>query len=67
MTLVPVRTIPGLWASSSPGSEPMRTVWTTWSGCGGPLASPARAAATAVAGDLAMGVSGAPGVAVAVR
>jgi transposase-like protein len=26
----------GRWASSRLGSEPMRTVWTTWSGYGGP-------------------------------
>ena len=67
MTLVLARTIRGPWASSRPGSAPMRTVWTTWSGCVGPLASPARTAATMVAGGWAMGASGAPGAAAVVR
>jgi len=60
-------TIRGPWASSTLGSEPMRTVWTTWSGCDGPLASPARTAATVVAGGWAMDASGAPDAAAAVR
>ena len=50
ITLVLARTIRGPWASSRPGSGPMRTAWTTWNGCDGPLASPARAAATMGAG-----------------
>lgn len=36
----------GRWASSRLGSEPMRTVWTTWSGYGGPPALSVRFAAT---------------------
>ena len=67
ITLVLARTIRGPWASSRPGSAPMRTVWTTWSGCDGPLASLARTAATMVAGGWAMGASGAPGAAAVVR
>ena len=50
ITLVLARTIRGPWASSRPGSGPMRTAWTTWNGCDGPLGSPARAAATMGAG-----------------
>ena len=46
-----------------PGSAPMRTAWTTWSGCGGPLASSARSAATTEAGGWAMDATGAPGAA----
>ena len=57
------RTIRGPWASSRPGSAPMRTAWTTWSGCGGPLASSARSAATTEAGGWAMDATGAPGAA----
>ena len=66
ITLVLARIIRGPWASSRPGSGPMQTAWTTWSGCNGPLASPARAAATMGAGGWVMGVSSAP-VAAAVR
>src|SRR6266511_2010624 len=32
--------------SSSPGSRPTPTAWTTWTGCGGPRASSARGAVT---------------------
>jgi len=34
------------WASSRRGFRPMRTAWTTWSGCAGRLASCVRVAAT---------------------
>jgi hypothetical protein len=40
--------------SSWPGSAPMRTAWTTWSGCAGPAGSPARHVATPAAGGWAM-------------
>ena len=64
ITLVPARTTRGRWASFRPGSGPMLTAWTTWSGCDGPLASPAGPAATMGAGGWAMAGSCAPGAAV---
>ena len=43
-------TTPDPLESSSPGSRPMPTAWTTWTGCGGPAASSARSAAMLVDG-----------------
>ncbi len=40
--------------SSWPGSAPMRTAWTTWSGCAGPEGSRARRVVTPAAGGWAM-------------
>ena len=67
ITLVLARTIRGPWASSRPGSAPMRTVLDYLEWRDGTLASPARTAATMVAGGWAMGASGAPGAAAVVR
>ncbi len=63
ISLVLARTIRGPWASSRPGSGPMRTAWTTWSGCGGPPASPAWTAAMMGAGGWATVASCAQGAA----
>src|SRR5208282_836247 len=43
-------TTPGRWGTSRPGSGPMGTAWTTWSGCAGPRVSCARVATTAELG-----------------
>ena len=67
ITPVLARTIRGPWASSRPGSEPMRTAWTTWSGYDGPQGSPARTAGTTEAGSLAMAGSCVPGAAAVPR
>lgn len=61
ITLMLALTILNPWASSRPGSEPMVTAWATWSGCGGPLASPARSAATMEAGGWTLVGSCTPG------
>jgi len=66
ITLLPAFTILVPWASFRAGSGPMRTAWTTWSGCVGRMVSSARAAATMEAGGSAMVGSCARG-AVAVR
>jgi hypothetical protein len=51
--LEPASTTRGRWASSKPGSVPMRTALITWSGCAGQLDSSARAVATREAGGSA--------------
>jgi hypothetical protein len=63
---MPAFIIRGPWASSSPGSGPMRTAWTTLSGYAGRPALSARPVATMEAGGWATVGSCAPG-AVAVR
>ncbi len=53
-------TIPGRPGSSRRGSPPTLTAWTTWSGCAGRTASPARAASTPAAGRSGMAGTSAP-------
>ena len=50
----PGRTTRARRESSWPGSAPMRTAWTTWSGCAGLAGSHARRAVTPAAGGWAM-------------
>ena len=66
-TLALASTTRGRWASSRPGSRPTRTALTTWSGCGGPRASSAPAAATKAVGAWATAGSCAASVGHAVR
>ena len=47
-------TTQGLAESSSPGSRPMPTAWTSWTGCGGPVASSAPSAGMAADGPSPM-------------
>ena len=49
-SLGPAGTTQDRWASSRLGSVAMRTVWTTWSGCGGQRASRVRPVSTAASG-----------------
>ena len=56
----PGRTTRARRESSWPGSAPMRTAWTTWSGCAGLAGLHARRVVTLAAGGWAMaGVSAA--------
>ena len=60
ITPMPAFTILVPWASFRPGSGPMQTAWTTWSGYAGPPVSSARLVATMEAGGWAMVGSCAP-------
>ena len=65
--LVPALIILGPWASSKPGSGPMRTAWTTWSGSAGLAVLSARSADMREAGGWATVGSGVAGVVVVRR
>jgi hypothetical protein len=57
----------GRLASSRPGSAPMQTAWTTWTGCAGRAASPARPVVMREAGSWVMAGVSAPAAMGALR
>ncbi len=65
--LVPALIILGPWASSKPGSGPMRTAWTTWSGFAGLAVLSAQCADMREVGGWATVGSGVAGVVVVRR